>query len=95
MVPLQESTKSDLARIHYWIETSWTHAFRSVDWSLGYAFGTYSSRFLTNPRKDAVGIFSVSTSKKIIGPIVLSWNAALPAAPALANRFWMSLVFSF
>jgi uncharacterized protein (TIGR02001 family) len=95
MVPPQQSTKNDPAGMNYWIEVSWGRGMGSMEWSFGYAFGTYSSRFLPDPRKDAVGVFSVSASRKIIDSITLSWNAALPATPALDNQFFMSLAFTF
>jgi uncharacterized protein (TIGR02001 family) len=95
VVPPQRSTKDDLSGTQYWAEISWSRGIGSLDWSLGYSFGTYSSRFLENPQKEAVGIFSVSASRKIIDPIELSWNASLPATRVLDNKFWMLLTFTF
>ncbi len=94
-VPPQHSTRDGLVGAYYWAEMAWACTLYSMDWSLGYAFGTYSSRFLEYPREKAVCLFSVSASRKIFGPAVFSWNASLPAADALDNRFWMSLVFTF
>jgi hypothetical protein len=94
-VPPQNSTREDLAGAFYWAQIGWTCALVSMDWSLGYEFGTYSGRFLEHPREKAVGLFSISASRKIIEPLVFSWNASLPASAALDNQFWMSIVFTF
>ncbi|HEX9933631.1 MAG TPA: hypothetical protein VGB38_00425, partial [bacterium] len=95
VVPPQKSTEGGLSESCYWIEIGGDRSVKSLDLAVGCSFGTYSSRFLAIPKKDAVGFLSIAVSKRILNPVILSWNAVLPAADALDRQFWTSLEVPF
>lgn len=95
VVPGQPSTRNDPAPNNYWMELAIARSFKSLDWIFGINRGTYSSRYLENPQKDAVGTLTISASRKISDSIALSWFASIPIQTRLTNQYGSALTFSF
>lgn len=90
-VPGQYSTKGDLQDASYWIELSaYVPAF-GADWSGALAFGTYSSRFVPEPTKDAVGNFVLSGSKSVSELLTVGWNYSFALTSEMENYLWINL----
>jgi hypothetical protein len=95
LVPAQPSTRNDLTPSSYWIEFNGSGNVGSLAARAGFQFGTYSSRFLNPPRREAVGYFTMSASKALGEQTRLAWNITVPMNRGLTGHFWMSLGYSF
>lgn len=90
-VPSQGSTEEDVSDSFYWITTAVAFPVGDSELSVGYEFGTYSSRFLPEPTEDAMGVFVLGWTKPITESVSASWNYVIPSTSQIDNSLWIGL----
>jgi len=93
--PAQASTDNDLNQSFYWIELSTSKSALKFIWEIIFGYGTYSSRFLANPKKKAVNHLVLSATKNISKTVTIRWNYSLATCSTMDNYLWFSGGISF
>jgi uncharacterized protein (TIGR02001 family) len=94
-VPKQVSTEYDETTSKYWLELSGGTSWGSFDWGATFGYGTYSSRWLDNPKKDATGAIVISASKSILEDLSISWNYSVGIDTDMNNYLFATLGYGF
>lgn len=95
VVPSQTSTKGQLNHVLYWTETSLGGTAGGINLSGMLCFGTYSSRALTTPVKEATS-FAVFTVAKNIGQMLTAfWSCQRELDQDMDNYFLFGLSYAF
>ncbi|MBN2412785.1 hypothetical protein JXQ31_13940 [candidate division KSB1 bacterium] len=94
-VPSQSSTKNNINESDYWVEVSGETAFKGADLTLTLGYGTYSSKWLAEPKKDAVSCVVLTAGKPISEVLSVSWNYSIGLDDAMENILWMSFTYGF
>jgi uncharacterized protein (TIGR02001 family) len=95
LIPGQSSTDGQLNSTLYWTETSAGYTTGSVVLSAMLAFGTYSSRSLPVPKKEATS-FLVFTLAKNINPATSAfWSYQREIDKDMENHFCCGLSYNF
>ena len=94
-VPSQSSTENNLNESDYWIEASGETSFKGADLSVTLGYGTYSSKWLAEPKKDAVSSLVLSAGKSISENASVSWNYSLGLDDDMENILWMGFMYGF
>ncbi|MBN2425270.1 MAG: hypothetical protein JXR46_10000 [Calditrichaceae bacterium] len=94
-VPGQKSTESEDPESKYWLELSGTTSLGSFDWSATLGYGTYSSRWLATPKKEATGNLVISAAKKLTDDLSVNWNCSLGIDNDMDNYLWAGLSYGF
>lgn len=94
-VPSQASTEGDDNESNYWIEASYGFSALSTDFGLTYGMGTYSSRWVDEPTKDAVSCLLISASKSISESVSVSYNYSLGLDDYMNDYLYVTLGLSF
>ncbi len=88
-VPKQASTKGDLERSNSWIELSSSVNLLELDWGVVFGYGTYSSRYLEIPKKEAIGNLTFSVDKAVNDQLTVGWHYEIPFNTDLENSLWI------
>ncbi len=91
-VPSQTSTKDNLNRTDYWLEASFAHDLAGITLNMIYGYGTYSSKFLAQPKKEAVSNLVLGVKKNLTENYALSWNFS-KGFNGMEKVFWMGIYF--
>ncbi|GEM_PF-863437 len=94
-VPRQKSTCNSRNRSDYWLEASFNTALVGADVRLVFAYGTYSSKWLDPPIKNAVSYLLLSATKAVDDHVAVSWHYSLTADEHLDRLFWFAFVYGF
>ncbi|MBN2029573.1 hypothetical protein JW824_04950 [bacterium] len=94
-IPKQASTKGDLKCSNYWIELSSASNTLDMHWGIIIGYGTYSSRYLEMPKKEAIGNVTLSAQKEVIDQLTVGWYYEIPFRTDLENSFWISCSLSY
>jgi uncharacterized protein (TIGR02001 family) len=98
-VPDQSSTKSNLNDSQYWLELSINKTTAGADLSAKLGYGTYSSKFLTEPNgnelKDPVTHLVLSAAKTVNKSLSVNWNYSIGFDDAMEDIFWLGCSFGF
>jgi uncharacterized protein (TIGR02001 family) len=94
-VPSQGSTEGDVSDSFYWITAGVAFPVGNSELSVGYEFGTYSSRFLPEPTEDAMGVFVLGWTKPITEIVSASWNYVIPSESQIDNSLWVGLSVAY
>lgn len=98
-VPKQGSTDltktASLVESNYWLEVSAGTDLAGLSWGATLGYGTYSSRWLETPKKDATGNLVLSAEKSLTDLIAVNWNYSLGIDGDMNNYFWAGLGFGF
>ena len=76
-IPSQGSTEKEPNDSPYWLEVSANKTFLDTEFGLTCGYGTYSSRWLSEPKKEAVGNLVLTTSRIIMENISVSYNYSI------------------
>ncbi|MBN1996323.1 hypothetical protein JW935_02140 [candidate division KSB1 bacterium] len=79
----------------YWIDVSAGIGKFNLDWGLGLGYGTYSSRFTSTLKDDAVGCATFSIGKTISESVSAGWNYTLSLDDDMDDTFYASVSLSF
>jgi uncharacterized protein (TIGR02001 family) len=90
-VPSQGSTEGDVNDSFYWITAGVAFPVSASEFSVGYEFGTYSSRFLPEPTEDAMGVFVLGWTRPVTETVSISWNYVIPSESQIDNSLWIGL----
>lgn len=93
--PKQKSTELDLNDTSYWFVVDYSKEINDYRFTMAYEFGTYSSRFLETPKKNAVHFLDLGVEKSINEQLSLSWKIDLPTDPDLKTVYWAGLTIGF
>ncbi|MHB2156280.1 hypothetical protein ACX8XN_18045 [Calditrichota bacterium GD2] len=91
-VPPQASTKNNLNRSDYWLEASVEQRVSSLIFNMVYGYGTYSSKFLASPKKEAVANLVVGLKKNLTENYAVSWNFS-KGFNGVEKVFWVGFHF--
>jgi uncharacterized protein (TIGR02001 family) len=98
-VPDQSSTKSNLNDSQYWLEISIDKTMAGADLNATLGYGTYSSKFLTEPNgtelKDPVTHLVLTAAKTVSESMSVNWNYSIGFDEAMENIFWLGCSFGF
>ncbi|MBN2201298.1 hypothetical protein JW777_05025 [bacterium] len=86
-VPKQGSTENGLNESLYWGEVSGSKGLCGAVFSAVLGYGTYSSRFLAEPKKDAVGALAISASRTVRDGLTATYTYSLGLDDAVEDVF--------
>lgn len=94
-VPEQNSTASDPLKSTYWIILSAAASKFGLDMVADLSYGTYSSRWLSTPKNEAVSHLVLSVSKNLNQLLSLNWNYSIGLSSNLTKYLWIAAEISF
>ena len=94
-VPGQKNTEGEDPESKYWLELSGETSLGSFNWSATLGYGTYSSRWLSTPKKDATGNLVISAAKNLSDDLSVNWNCSLGIDDDMDNYLWAGLGYGF
>jgi uncharacterized protein (TIGR02001 family) len=94
-VPGQSSTENNLNESDYWIEVSAGTVVAGADLGAAFCYGTYSSKWLATPKKDAVSHVVLSAGRSISEIFSAGWNYSIALDDDMDNLFVGSLSITF
>jgi uncharacterized protein (TIGR02001 family) len=94
-VPSQASLENDVVDTAYWLRVSAAKTMGILDLNLMFESGTYSSRFLSTPKKDPVNVLTMGISRTLAQIINIGWNYSLAASSGMENTLWLNLGMAF
>ena len=95
LLPLQASTKNQLLRTLYWLETSLRLCKGTWGMSMLLAHGTYTSLSLDPPSREPVSLILWTAEKTILPPLKVFWHYQQGLDKRLENYFFFGLSFAF
>ena len=94
-VPSQSSTDNAPESSQYWVEVSGEASFMGADLSAVFGYGTYSSKWLATPKKDAVSTLALTAGKAVSEDIAVNWTYSLGLDDDMENILWMGFSYGF
>jgi uncharacterized protein (TIGR02001 family) len=94
-VPSQASTENNLNESDYWIEASLGANLRGADLGVLFGFGTYSSKWLAEPKEDAVSHVVLSAGKTVNENVAVNWSYSISMDSDMDDQFWMTFGYGF
>jgi hypothetical protein len=95
LIPGQTSTEGQLTSTLFWTETSAGYTAGSVVLSAMLAYGTYSSRSLVVPKKEATSFLAFTLAKNINPATSAFWSYQREIDKDMENHFYCGLSYNF
>jgi uncharacterized protein (TIGR02001 family) len=87
--PEQERIKNNNPKSLYWFEASAITSRLGVDWTVLFAYGVYSSRFLSTPKEEATGLVQLSVTKAVTANFSVTGNYSVGIDGDMKNHLWI------
>lgn len=94
-IPEQNSIKNNENSSLYWLELAATFPLLGADITAQASYGTYSSRWLPEPQKDAAALGLVSVAKSVTEEIGVFWTYSFDLDGGFENIFYFGGSYSF
>lgn len=93
--PDQNSLKENENSSLYWIELAATFPLLGADITAQASYGTYSSRWLPEPKKDAAALGLLSVAKSVTEELGVFWTYSFDLDGGFENIFYFGGSYSF
>jgi hypothetical protein len=94
-VPKQNSTNNDPNSSNYWLEMGGTVQAAGADLSVQIGYGTYSSRWVSDPTKDPVSLLLITIGKSLTDDTSIFWSYTHNIEGEIENIFYFGGTHSF
>ncbi|MBN1894086.1 hypothetical protein JW906_06310 [bacterium] len=94
-VPSQKSTAGDPVRSNFWMELNLQHAFPETALSATFGTGTYSSRYLEDPKKESVSTVVFSIEKAVAEDFSANYFYSMGLDPSIGDILYLTLSWCF
>ena len=94
-VPSQASTKKNLNESDYWLEASTSCKLSSTELAMMFGYGTYSSKWLSEAKKNGVGNLVLTASRSLTEALTVSYNYSFGLDNQMENVLFLALGYSY